>query len=176
MMTFRDATASDAEAIAHLHAESWRSAYRGILSSDFLENRVHQERREAWKARFSEAERRPVFVLLAENAAQLAGFACVFPDEDPLWGSYLDNLHVAPGLTGHGIGRDLLSEVARRLRQEGFTGGLYLWIIEQNYRARRFYEELGGAIVGSQIHTMADGREVLALRCHWFDPQALLLS
>src|SRR5215467_14688607 len=107
MMIFRDATTDDSLAIAHLHAESWRSAYRGTFSDDFLESRVHQERREEWQARFSGAERDPFFVLLAESSGHLAGFACVFPDRDPLWGSYLDNLHVAPGLTGHGIGRQL---------------------------------------------------------------------
>lgn len=171
---FRDATANDALSIADLHAESWRSAYRGTFSDDFLENRVHQERREAWRARFSGAEKHPFFVVLAENASQLAGFACVFPDRDPLWGSYLDNLHVAPGLTGRGIGRQLLCEAARHLQQNRSTGGLYLWVVEQNHRARRFYEKAGGAIVGLELHTMPDGQDVMAVRCHWSDGKKLL--
>jgi ribosomal protein S18 acetylase RimI-like enzyme len=166
-MIFRDATADDAPAIAHLHAESWRSAYRGTFSDDFLENRVHEERRDAWQARFSGEDRQPFFVLMAENGGQLAGFACVFPERDPTFGSYLDNLHVAPGLTGQGIGRSLLSEVVRRLLMNGSQSGLYLWVVEQNYRARRFYEKAGATVVGSEVHTMPDRQQVLALRCHW---------
>jgi ribosomal protein S18 acetylase RimI-like enzyme len=173
-MTLREATSSDAVVIACLHAESWRSAYRGIFSDDFLDNRVHEERKKSWQARFSGATG-PFFVLLAENGGQLAGFACVFPDQDPIWGSYLDNLHVAPGLTGLGIGRSLLSEAARRLERNGSHGGLYLWVVEQNRRARGFYERAGGTIVGSEMHTMPDGQSIVALRCHWPDAKKLLL-
>ena len=174
-MIFREATAADAVAIAWLHAESWRSAYRGIFADDFLDQRVHQERRESWKARFSGGESRPFFVLLAENGGGLAGFACTFPEKDPIWGSYLDNLHVAPGLTGQGIGLRLLSEVVSRLEMKGSRGGLYLWVVEQNHRAREFYEKAGGTVVGSETHSMPDGQSVVALRCYWPDPRRLLL-
>ena len=190
-MIFREATGDDAVAIACLHAESWRSAYRGTFSDDFLDNRVHEERKNSWQARFSGRESQPFFVLLAEDGGRLLGFACVFPDKDPLWGSYLDNLHVAPGRTGLGIGRGLLSEVVRRLETRGSrtgsaaasaaqrTGGgacapLYLWVVEQNHRARRFYEKAGAKIVGSEVHTMPDGQSVVALRCHWPDSKKLL--
>lgn len=174
-MIFREATAADAVAIARLHAESWRSAYRGIFSDDFLDHRVHQERRDSWQTRFSGGESRPFFVLLAENGGQLDGFACMFPEKDPIWGSYLDNLHVAPGLTGQGIGRSLLSEVVRHLEMNGTRGGVYLWVVEQNHRAREFYKKAGGTIVGSESHTMPDGQSVVALRCHWPRLQTVLL-
>lgn len=174
-MIFREATAADALAIAWLHAESWRSTYRGIFSEDFLNNHVHEEQKNAWQARFSGGESGPFFVLLAENGGLLAGFACMFPEDDPVWGSYLDSLHVAPGLTGQGIGRALLSEVVRRLEKNGTRGGLYLWVVEQNHSAREFYEKAGGTVVGSELHTMPDGQSVVALRCHWLRPQTLLL-
>jgi ribosomal protein S18 acetylase RimI-like enzyme len=173
-MIFRAATAGDAAAIAHLHAESWRSAYRGIFSDDFLDHRVHEERKDSWQARFSGKETQPFFVLLAENGDRLGGFACMFPHKDPVWGSYLDNLHVAPGLTGQGIGRSLLSEVVRRLVLKGSPSGFYLWVVEQNHRAREFYEKAGGTVVGSELHTMPDGQSVVALRCHWPDTRRLL--
>jgi len=174
-MIVREATSHDAAAIAHLHAESWRSAYRGVFSDDFLDNHVHEERKNSWQARFSGEETQSFFVLLAENGDRLAGFACMFPEKDPTWGSYLDNLHVAPGLTGQGIGRNLLSEVVRRLETIGSRRGLYLWVVEQNHRARAFYEKTGGTVVGSEWHTMPDGQSVVALRCHWREPLKLLL-
>lgn len=174
-MIFRDATADDALAIADLHAASWRSAYRGTFSDDFLDNRVQEERRNSWQARFSARENQPFFVLVAAKDGAMAGFACVFPEKDAVWGSYLDNLHVAPEINGQSIGRSLLSEVARRLETNGSRSGLYLWVIEQNHRARRFYEKAGGNIVGSEVHTMPDGGNVVALRCHWPHPHQLLL-
>lgn len=174
-MIFREATAGDAVAIAHLHAESWRSAYRGVFSDDFLDNHVHAERSDSWQTRFSGGESQRFFVVLAESGGRLAGFACMFPRRDPLWGSYLDNLHVAPGLTGQRIGRSLLSEAVRRLELNVLRRGLYLWVVEQNHRAREFYEKAGGTVVGSEPHIMPDGQSVVALRCHWPDPKKLLL-
>jgi ribosomal protein S18 acetylase RimI-like enzyme len=174
-MVIRDATQSDVTAIAHLHAESWRSAYRGILSDDYLEKHAHGDRLAAWQERFSAVAPNPMFVLVADAGTQLAGFACVFPNEDAVFGSFLDNLHVAPQLTGQGIGRQLLSEAAARLLRSGSRTGLYLWVLEQNHRARRFYEKAGGIFEGSVVSSMPDGQRVVALRFHWSNPSRLLL-
>ena len=174
-MMIRDATRDDVIAIADLHAESWRSAYRGILSDVYLENHVHAERLGAWERRFSTETGKRKFVMAAEIGNRLAGFVCVFPDEDAVWGSFLDNLHVAPHLTGQGIGRRLLSEAACRLLTSGSRGGMYFWVIAQNYKARRFYERAGAVTVGSAENPMPDGQNLLALRCHWAYPSILVL-
>jgi GNAT superfamily N-acetyltransferase len=174
-VTLREATQLDAAAIAHLHAESWRSAYRGMLSDDYLDNRAHSERATLWQSRFSEIASKPFFAILAEAGAQLAGFACVFPREHPTFGSFLDNLHVVPQSIGQGIGRQLLSEVARRLIAEKIPGGLYLWVIEKNSRARRFYAHAGGAEIERVELAMPDGSRLPEMRCYWADPARLVL-
>lgn len=175
MMTIRDATEKDVAAIAELHAESWRSNYRNVLSDEYLEKHVHQERLTVWQERFSPAWQKAMFVMVAKANSTLAGFVCVFPDEDAVFGSFLDNLHVVPALTGQGIGRKLLSEAAKRLVASGSRAGLYLWVLEQNERALRFYERAGAQVVGSQLTTMPDHRQVRALRCYWSAPQVLAL-
>ena len=166
---------SDVTAIAHLHAESWRSAYRGILSDAFLENHVHADRLAVWHERFSGMTPIPMFVIVADAGTRLAGFACVFPEEDAVFGSFLDNLHVSPQLTGKGIGRQLLSEAAARLDANSSRAGLYLWVLEQNNGARKFYERAGGVLAGSIVHSMQDGQSVVALRYCWSTPSSLLL-
>jgi GNAT superfamily N-acetyltransferase len=174
MVTLRDATESDSPAIARLHAESWRSAYRGILSDEYLDTRAHSERALLWRARFSEKTGKPFFVVLAEIGAQLAGFACVFPNEDPTFGSFVDNLHVTPELKRKGIGRTLLAEVARRLVADQTRGGVYLWAIEKNSNARQFYSSLGAVEVGTEEFATPDGGKVREVRCYWPDPSKLL--
>ena len=147
----------------------------GFLSGDYLENHAHHDRLAIWEERFSAAARNPMFVMVADAGTQLAGFVCVFPEEDAVFGSFLDNLHVAPRLTGRGIGRQLLSEAAARLLASGSRVGLYLWVIEQNHGARRFYEKAGGLYAGSVVNSMPDGQRVVALRCHWPAPSSPLL-
>lgn len=175
MATLRDATERDSAAIARLHADSWRSAYRGILSDEYLDDRAHSERAALWQARFSEKANRPFFAILAEVDGQLAGFACVFVNEDPVFGSFLDNLHVTPERTGQGIGRLLLNDAARRLLADVVGRGLYLWVIEQNTRARQFYAGAGANEVETALLPMPDGGRHTEVRCYWPDPARLLL-
>ena len=175
MATLRDATEHDSAAIARLHADSWRSAYRGILSDEYLDNRAHSERAALWQARFSEKANKPFFAILAEIDGQLAGFACVFVNEDPIFGSFLDNLHVTPERTGQGIGRLLLNDAARRLLADVAGRGLYLWVIEQNTRARQFYSRAGANEVETALLPMPDGGRHTEVRCYWPDPARILL-
>jgi len=175
MVILRDATEHDAAAIAHLHAESWRSAYRGMLSDDYLDNRAHSERAALWKERFAQRASKPFFAVVAEADAQLTGFACVFTQDHPTFGSFLDNLHVTPQSTGQGIGSQLLDEVARRLIAERTPNGLYLWVIENNSRARKFYSKAGAAEVETVVMPMPDGAQLPEVRCYWPDPARLLL-
>jgi ribosomal protein S18 acetylase RimI-like enzyme len=174
MIALRDATESDCTSIARLHAESWCSAYRGMLSDEYLETRVHAERAALWQARFSERTVNPFIVILAEIDSQLAGFACVFPNEHPVFGSYVDNLHVAPQLARQGIGMCLLAEVGRRLIAHQTPGGVYLWVIAENTNARQFYSRVGAVEVGSEEFPMPDGGRVREVRCYWPSATSLL--
>jgi ribosomal protein S18 acetylase RimI-like enzyme len=178
-MVIREATAADAATIARLHADSWQIAYRGILTDEFLDKHAHRERLTLWQERFSPASHTPgspqMFVLLAEQGAKPVGFSSVFVEDDPLFGSLLDNLHVAPEITRQGIGRQLLSESARRLLADRSHAGLYLWVIDKNQKARNFYGKAGATFVDSVEHDMPDGSRVVALRCYWPDPASLVL-
>ena len=102
-MFFRAARESDPERLAMLHAESWRRTYRGMMTDEFLDAEVLANRLAAWRDRMS-ANRTGQFVFLAEHGPTLAGFICVFADEDVRWGSCIDNLHVSPAHTRQGIG------------------------------------------------------------------------
>jgi hypothetical protein len=52
LMLYREATALDADAIAVLHAESWRRAYRGHLSDAYLDGPIFKDRTSVWRGRF----------------------------------------------------------------------------------------------------------------------------
>jgi hypothetical protein len=45
----RIAEPRDTNAIAELHAASWRSAYRGMFADAYLDGDVVQERRQCWR-------------------------------------------------------------------------------------------------------------------------------
>ena len=98
-MQLREATGADAAAVAALHAESWRTHYRGAYRDDYLDGDVFEDRRRVWERRLSDPAANQL-VVLAEEGGELIGFACCYGGEDETWGSFLDNLHVRPGHQG----------------------------------------------------------------------------
>jgi GNAT superfamily N-acetyltransferase len=158
---------ADEPAIARLHADSWRAAYRGILCDDFLDDTVVANRRELWRTRFSEIDRTDQLILVGEEHGEIQAFACAFLDADPEWGTLLDNLHVLPGLKRRGLGRQLISAVAENIRRHGLQSMLHLWVYEQNVQARGFYERLGGIVSDCVAEAAPDGGHVNVLRYVW---------
>jgi GNAT superfamily N-acetyltransferase len=165
-MRFREATRLDATAIAALHAESWRAHYRGAYRDEYLDGEVVEDRLRVWKERLS----RPVlnqFVVLAFEGDDLIGFACVYGRHDETWGSLLDNIHVRPEHQRLGVGTGLMAEVAAWCRANYADCGLYLWVLEQNRRAQRFYQRLGASDHGGEISEPPGGGQIHGRRCAW---------
>jgi ribosomal protein S18 acetylase RimI-like enzyme len=171
MDTIRTATKAHADRIATLHAESWRTAYRGIYRDEFLDNDVVDDRLREWRERFAEPSLQR-HVVLVEDGDDLRGFICVFGDDDPQWGSLIDNLHVAPKLKRGGIGTVLMREGARWLCKHYPASAVYLWVLEANTSARRFYEKLG-ARNAETVEMESRGGTVRSCRYVWSSSHAL---
>ena len=165
-MKTRIAVAADVPAIARLHAESWRVAYRGMLQDDYLDRTIYAERQALWEERFLSSPANQ-YVVVAETAGSVTGFACVYGDEDATWGSFLDNLHVEPDQKRKGVGTVLMAKVAAWSLKSWPAAGMYLWVLESNTPAMRFYERLGGTVAGEGVWTPPDGGEYRKLRYVW---------
>ncbi|MEL7467258.1 MAG: GNAT family N-acetyltransferase [Pseudomonadota bacterium] len=139
-MQIREGTSVDLEAIARIHADSWRDSYRGIMEDAFLDWQVLEDRMDAWAGRFRAPP--PDFqVLVAERDATVIGFICVFADEKPGW-LLLDNLHVSEAARRRGAGQKLMRAMSKRLAEKG-RQKVRLLVLEGNEGACRFYERLG---------------------------------
>ena len=146
---FRLAGPADAEAVANLHAESWRRHYRGAYSDTFLDGDVVADRLAVWTDLLRGPDPRR-YTILAEDGG-LVGFANTVFDDDPTWGALLENLHVADGHKRRGIASRLLALTAEALIERPERTGLYLWVLEQNVDAQTFYEARGGRCVGRSL-------------------------
>lgn len=173
-MEFRLADAADAPAIAALHAASWQIAYADVLNADWLANDVVADRLRLWTQRFA-VPNPALRVVLAEDAAGLAGFVSLFLGADTHWGSHVDNLHVRPNGKGQGLGRRLLAAAARQVQAEAPELGLDLHVYSANTAARAFYARLGGADVAAWDEEAPDGSQQSVRRIWWPDPAALLV-
>jgi GNAT superfamily N-acetyltransferase len=175
---FRPAGPGDAAAVARLHADSWRRHYRGAFADDFLDRDVEGYLRPVWTERLAVPDPR-ARTILAEHDGVVTGLAHTLLGEDPVWGALLDNLHVAYGLKGQGIGTRLLALTARAVLDAAPSRGLYLWVLEQNSAARAFYAARGGTCVGREPAPAPGGDPArlngtpMGLRYAWPDPSEL---
>jgi GNAT superfamily N-acetyltransferase len=175
MTSYRLATPDDAGAIARLHAESWRSSYRGLYPDAYLDGEVFADRAAVWQQRFSATKHPAALTLVAEEGGEVIAFAHSLVDDDPEWGTLLDNLHVHPERKRLGIGRGLMAETAAWVQDAGSTLGLYLWVLEGNTPARLFYDALGGRVTGRGTSDEG-GSSVPSLRYWWPNLRELLPS
>ena len=174
-MQYRGATHADAEGIARLHADSWRRTYRGDFLDEFLDGDLVSERREVWRERLDRPSDNQ-FVLLAMDENEIAGFVCAYGDEDAEWGSLLDNLHVSHAHRRKGIGSVLTERAGSWLASAYPDCGVYLWVLESNEGACRFYERLGATNAGAVEMENAGGGTALSCRYVWERPEALASS
>jgi ribosomal protein S18 acetylase RimI-like enzyme len=172
-MNFRTARAADAERLALLHVDSWKRTYRGMMADTFLDGEALSNRLSVWRDRMNMAQEGQ-WVILAEQEATLTGFICVFGDEDVLWGSYIDNLHVAGEFQRRGIGKALMLHAAQWLCARHPHSSVYLWAMQANAPARRFYERLEAANVGTRSKMDPAGGSAPNCRYVWQHPGMLL--
>jgi ribosomal protein S18 acetylase RimI-like enzyme len=168
----RIAGPADADAVAAIHAASWRTSYRGILDDEFLDGPLDAYSRDRWRAWFTLIGGPPVHLVLAEQAETPVAFVCVVHSGGE-FGDLITNLHVLKEARGNGIGRLLLREAARLVRAEGGQA-MHLWVYSSNTEAIRFYDHEGGTPESKQPHLAADGKMRPSFRYLWRDLESLL--
>ena len=156
----REARLEDAAAIAHVHRESWRTTYAGILPLEVIAGEAGRKSERAWRHRLS-ARIPEATTFLAEAAGRAIGFASCGPARHRLEGleSEVYALYVLQSWQRQGAGRALLRACAAHFVRHG-RFGFYLWVLKAN-RARLFYERLGGAEIAEKrerlgLHSFAE--------------------
>ena len=171
---FRHATAADVDAIARVHAESWRQSYRGLYSDAFLDGDAIADRVAVWGKRLAGSDP-GAFTIVAELDASIIGFAHTVLDESPTPGAVLQNLHVAPELRRQGIGSRLMAQTANALLDRRPSSGLHVWVREDNAAAQAFYRARGGRRSAHKLGgPFPDGSRAPVVRYEWPDASALL--
>ena len=135
MLNIRPAARADAPVIADLVREL--ADYEKLLPE--AKATAEDFRREL------EAPNPVIHVLIAEWNGEPAGFALYFFNFSTFVGRpglYLEDLFVRPAQRSHGIGRALLSALARVAQRRG-CGRMEWAVLDWNEPALRFYKSLG---------------------------------
>jgi GNAT superfamily N-acetyltransferase len=145
-ITIRQAALADVPAIAEVHLRSWQWAYRGQLPDDFLNglSQTLDRRIDVYRAALPNLPPDHRW-WVAEHNGKIVGFAITQPsrDEDaPPMTAEVALIYLLQEAAGKGIGRRLFAHAVDDLRLRGYKQA-WLWVLEGNARARRFYEAAG---------------------------------
>jgi ribosomal protein S18 acetylase RimI-like enzyme len=165
-IVIRSAAEADAASIAAIHAASWRDAYAHILRPEFLNSGVEADRLTVWSQRLRDCPPSQLVEVAVDVTGQAVAFICVYCNFDPCWGSLVDNLHVLPQVCGQGIGDRLFCAAVGRLEATSSASGLHLWVFEANLAGLRFYQRLGGRVVGKDTSRIPAAAGKVVLRVH----------
>ena len=124
-------------AVSRIYEESWRWAYRGIVPRQYLDAIPAGH----WAAFLDSPG---IFTLVAEDGGELVGTTsfCASRFADYPGMGELVSLYLLPRCAGKGIGKVLMDAAVSALESMGFSR-IFLWVLEDNRRARRFYEKAG---------------------------------
>lgn len=142
MMKIRYANINDAKILGEIHSLSWKEAYKGIIPDEILSNRTPEKRQKHFENAISEGGEEIAIILVDDKPI---GFIRIGKCRDvdksssygEIWGIYLLEEWWNKGL-GYESMVWGLNELAKRQYKK-----VTLWVLEENLRARRFYEKIG---------------------------------
>jgi ribosomal protein S18 acetylase RimI-like enzyme len=143
VLTIRDGRPDDAEGITRIQLIGWQRGYADLMPAAYLARRVAEEPERTAQRRTHLASAEGVArTLVAVDGADVVGFTNYGQDrEDPALGEVYA-IYVDQDRLSTGIGRALMDEAVRRLRERNLTS-VRLWVLAGNARGLTFYERYG---------------------------------
>lgn len=160
----RSATSVDARAVATIHVEAWRAAYRGIVPDEYLNSLSIEGRESVWRPSLLAAD---TSTWVAEESDAIVGWISAGRSRDTDAGTSAGEIwavYVAPECWGKGVGRSLCEQAEQHLRTEGFIT-VTLWVLKDNKRAVKFYQSNGFALdIGATKEIERGGKTLSEVR------------
>jgi len=140
MPLLRVAGPDDADQVTAVFLDCWRISYAQVMPASLVESMTSLKARTMW----ADALERPGQTIVAatedEPPHAVLGFVGFQLEQDGT--GYVSSLYVSPSLQGGGVGRLLLSEAEKGLRDSGARTAR-LWVFEANAPSRAFYVRQG---------------------------------
>jgi len=158
-MQVRQAAVADAEAIARVHVQTWQAAYAHVFGHERLDGLDVSRRIARWTRSLSGGET----AFVAEEDGLIVAFVSVGAARDLDGVGELYAIYAVPEAWGAGAGTALMRVATDALRESGYSEAI-LWVLEDNPRARRFYEREGWSLDGARKEDEFLGLRVAEVR------------
>ncbi|PAD75176.1 GNAT family N-acetyltransferase [Paenibacillus campinasensis] len=158
-MEIRQADIRDAEGIAVVHVESWRTTYKGIVSDEYLQSLSAEKRVEGWRRMMANLREDEDVLVIADEHGKIYGFMSFGMERDNKQAEdgELYAVYLLEEIQGQGWGRQLFKRMVDILKAKGFST-LLVWVLDGN-PAIQFYRAMGGEVtkqkeivIGGETH------------------------
>jgi ribosomal protein S18 acetylase RimI-like enzyme len=170
-MAVRQAIPDDAAAIARVHVNTWRTAYRGIVHDDVLDNLSMTQKTQQWR---DWIEQQGLLVFVAENDdGEIVGFCSggLNRDKNMPYHAEVYTLYVLHDHQRQGHGRALMRAIVAAFLARGYRSML-IWVLEHNPQGRAFYENMGGVPLTQKEFVLGD-QPLIEIGYGWSDLSTL---
>lgn len=162
MIIIERITEQTAASASRIYAMGWKAGYRGIVPQEYLDELSYDR----WTDKLGKTgyeSFRADYLLQKDGKAVATSSICAAREEAYSgWGEIM-SLYVLPEEWRKGCGRTLFSYVSDELQKQGFSK-IYLWVLEENLRARAFYESMGFTANGDRISANIGGKRLTEIR------------
>ncbi|WP_425446498.1 N-acetyltransferase family protein [Dethiothermospora halolimnae] len=140
-MLIRKAVKEDAKEIININHKTWRIAYRGIVSQEFMDKRDKKINDKITKMS-KQIKNNQVNILVAEEDEKVIGFVSYGKSRENRYESEVYAIYVLKEYQKRGVGKKLIKKVIENLIKENYSN-IIIWCLKDN-KYKKFYEEVGG--------------------------------
>lgn len=157
----RYANEEDADTMALIYSKSFQQAFKGIIPDDFLKERFSYERLK--ERLYKGIYEGTVTSCIMYEADIPVGMQTFIKDKERHDSEIeIGTICLLPEYWGRNIGIEFIGWALTELKRKGYIK-VALWVVEENVRARKFYEKVGFEHDG-EIRIINPGREIKEYR------------
>ena len=152
----------DSVEISKIYAQSWKIAYKNDIPKQYLDNL----KEDFWVETFNEwLSTNKVEALLAYKNNKPVGciaYSSGRDDEYKTWGEII-SLYSLEEVWGTKVGYELISAAVKNLYENKYYN-IYLWVLNENERAKNFYKRFGFIETDDELHFEIQGKKLFDKR------------
>lgn len=142
------------EEISNVYEKSWRYAYQNIIPQSYLDSIPAG----SWADNINRDGRKNIVMVEKDTIIGTSSFGRSRWEHYENYGEII-SIYFLPEYIGKGYGKELLARAIEELRLLGFDR-ILLWVLEENDRARKFYERYGFTLSGEPRTDNIGGKEL----------------
>lgn len=152
-MKLIQATEAHASLVGETHSLAWQQAYEGLFPTEYIDTENSEKRKQEFMDTLQD-ERYQYFLVYDEDIC--IGILKIFLENRDC---EITSIYLLKKYCGRGFGRKILEQLVEMYKDYY----IYLWTLEENHLARRFYEKNGFEVTGD-VRTIFRGRDFLQIK------------